>query len=55
MLNVSIVNNGMYETVFNMEDSKILRKCVIADDTYDAFDYLDGIGTAYRVVSYSCY
>lgn len=54
MLNVSIVNNGMYETVFNLEDGKILRKCVIDSDV-DALEYLDGLGVAYRLVSYSCY
>ena len=42
---VSIVNNGFYETVFDVDSGTIICKNVLSDDN----------GIVYTLVSYCCY
>jgi len=51
---VSIVNNGFYETVFDVDSGTIICKNVLSDDN-DALSYLDDNGIVYTLVSYCCY
>ncbi len=52
---VSIVNNGINETVYDADSGVIIYSSPIDDDANDAIGYLDMSGIDYKLVSYSCF
>ena len=55
MVNFGIVNNGFFETIYNVDDGHIVRMLLLFDESEDAMSYLQKNFESYKVVSYGCY
>ncbi len=55
MINVAIVNNGFYETIYNVNSGIVIHKSLTQDESEDSFTYLASCGIEYRLISYSVY
>lgn len=55
MINVAIVNNGFYETIYNVDSGSIIHKSLVQDKSEDSFAYLTSLGIEYTLTSYSVY
>ena len=55
MINVAIVNNGFYETIYNIDSGSVIHKSLVQDESEDSFTYLASQGVEYTLASYSVY
>lgn len=55
MVNFGIVNNGFFETIYNVDDGHIVRMLLLSDESEDAMLYLQKNFESYKIVSYGCY
>lgn len=55
MMNVAIVNNGFYETIYNVDSGSVIHKSLVQDESEDSFSYLASHGIEYTLMSYSVY
>lgn len=55
MVNFGIVNNGFFETIYNIDDGHIVRMLLLSDESEDAMSYLQKNFESYKIVSYGCY
>ena len=55
MVNFGIVNNGFFETIYDVDNGHIVRMLLLSDESEDAMSYLKKNFESYKVVSYGCY
>ena len=51
MVNFCIVNNGFFETIYDVDNGHIVRMLLLSDDSEDAMSYIQKNFESYKVVS----